>query len=61
MLWRQPVQVQMQQQVYRQRLESDHHAPQLAEQHGHSRQQPGRLLAHENRPLVLLWRQLSML
>jgi hypothetical protein len=61
MLWRQPVQVQRQVHVYRLRLESDHHAPQLAEQHAHQRQQRGQLLAHANRPLVLLWRQLLML
>jgi hypothetical protein len=56
------VQVQVQRQVqvhvYRLRLESDHHAPLLAEQHAHQLRQLGRLLAHANRPLVLLWRQL---
>ena len=64
MLWRQSVQVQVQVQrqvqvhVYRLRLESDHHAPLLAEQHAHQLRQLGRLLPHANRPLVLLWRQL---
>jgi hypothetical protein len=63
MLWRQPVhvQAQVQQHVYRLRLGSDHHAPQLAQQRGHPRQQHGQLWAHAHRPLVLLWRQLLML
>jgi hypothetical protein len=56
MLWRQPVQVQaqVQQHVYRLRLGSDHHAPQLGEQRGHPQQPHGLLWAHANRPLVLL-------